>query len=94
MRCKNLKNKIMKENRIKKFDWFMLLLVIPFALFGAFVLWFGAKDIDRIEEARAKNDSIRREISRIDSMSRRLEDSIHRELKTLEDSIHEFEDGM
>lgn len=94
MRFKNLKVKIMKENRMKKFDWLMLLLVVPFALFGALVLWVGAKDIDRIEEARAKNDSIRGEISRIDSMSRRLEDSIRRELKTLEDSIHEFEDGM
>jgi len=72
----------------------MFLLVLPFALFGSIIIWIGAKDIDRIEEARAKNDSIRREISRIDSMSRRLDDSIHRELTTLEDSIHEFEDGF
>ena len=77
-----------------KHDCLMFLLVLPFALFGAVILWVGAKDIDRIEEARAKNDSIRREISRIDSMSRSLDDSIRRELKTLEDSIHEFEDGM
>lgn len=77
-----------------KHDWLMFLLVLPFALFGAIVLWVGAKDIDRIEEARVKNDSIRGEISRIDSMSRRLEDLIHQELKTLEDSIHEFEGGM
>lgn len=77
-----------------KHDWLMFLIVLPFALFGSVILWIGARDIDRIEEARVKNDSIRGEISRIDSMSRRLEDSIHRELKTLEDSIHEFEDGM
>lgn len=82
----------MKSER--KHDWLMFLLVLPFALFGAVVLWVGAKDIDRTEEARAKNDSIRREISRIDSMSRRLEDSISRELTTLEDSVHLYEDGM
>lgn len=61
MRCKNLKVKIMKENRMKKFDWLMLLLVIPFALFGALVLWVGAKDIEeyKIEkQMQARADSL------------------------------------
>lgn len=61
MRFKNLKVKTMKENRIKRFDWFMLLLVVPFALFGAFVLWIGAKDIEehKIEkQMQARADSL------------------------------------
>lgn len=81
----------MKE---KKHDWFMALIVVPIALLGAFVLYVGAKDNERIEDTRAKTDSIRKEISKIDSKSRRLEDSMHHELKTLEDSVHYFEDGM
>lgn len=78
----------------KKYDWFMALVAVPIALLGAFVIYVGAQDRERIEDTRAKNDSIRREISKIDSMSRSLEDSIHHELKTLEDSVHYFEDGM
>ena len=51
----------MKENKTKSFDWFMLLFVIPFALFGACVLWYGAKDIEehKIEkQMQARADSL------------------------------------
>jgi hypothetical protein len=51
----------MKENKTKNFDWFMLLFVIPFALFGATVLWVGQKDIEehKIEkEMQARADSL------------------------------------
>lgn len=78
----------------KRFNWLMFLFVLPFALLGGIILLIGARDNERIKEARAKNDSIRMEINRLDSMGRRLDDSIRHELKTLEDSIHEFEDGM
>lgn len=81
----------MKERR---FDWFMFTIVLSLALIAPIVLYFGAKDNERIEETRAKTDSIRREINKIDSMSRKLDDSLRHELRTLEDSVHYYEDGM
>lgn len=44
-----------------KHDWLMFLLVLPFALFGAVVLWIGAKDIEehKIEkQMQARADSL------------------------------------
>ena len=44
-----------------KHDWLMFLLVLPFALFGAVVLWVGAKDIEehKIEkQMQARADSL------------------------------------
>lgn len=82
----------MRERR--KEDLLMFAIMLPLACAGVIFLLIGAKDRERIEDMRAKNDSIRREINRIDSMSRSLEDSIHHELKTLEDSVHFYEDGM
>ena len=81
----------MKERR---FDWFMFTIVLSLALIAPIVLYFGAKDNERIEEMRAKTDSIRCEINKIDSMSRKLDDSLRHELRTLEDSVHFYEDGM
>ena len=81
----------MKERR---FDWLMFTIVLLLALLGAILLYFGAKDKERIEETRAKTDSIRCEINKIDSMSRKLDDSLRHELRTLEDSVHFYEDGM
>lgn len=81
----------MKERR---FDWMMFLLVLSLALIAPILFYFGAKDKKRIEETRAKTDSIRREINKIDSMSRKLDDSLRHELRTLEDSVHYYEDGM
>ena len=81
----------MKERR---FDWFMFTIVLSLALIAPIVLYFGAKDNERIEEIRAKTDSIRCEINKIDSMSRKLDDSLRHELRTLEDSVHYYEDGM
>lgn len=81
----------MKERR---FDWFMFTIVLSLALIAPILLYFGAKDKERIEEIRAKTDSIRCEINKIDSMSRKLDDSLRHELRTLEDSVHFYEDGM
>lgn len=81
----------MKERR---FDWFMFTIVLSLMLLGPILLYFGAKDKERIEEIRAKTDSIRCEINKIDSMSRKLDDSLRHELRTLEDSVHFYEDGM
>lgn len=81
----------MKERR---FDWFMFTIVLSLALLGPILLYFGAKDKERIEEIRAKTDSIRCEINKIDSMSRKLDDLLRHELRTLEDSVHYYEDGM
>ena len=71
----------------------MFLFVLPFALLGGIILLIGARDNERIK-AKAKNDSIRTEINRKDSVLRKEVNALERELKTLEDSIHEFEDGM
>lgn len=81
----------MKERR---FDWFMFTIVLSPALSAPILLYFGAKDKERIEAIRAKTDSIRCEINKIDSMSRKLDDSLRHELRTLEDSVHYYEDGM
>lgn len=77
----------------KRFNWLMFLFVLPFALLGGIILLIGARDNERIK-AKAKNDSIRTEINRKDSVLRNEVNALERELKTLEDSIHEFEDGM
>lgn len=77
----------------KRFNWLMFLFVLPFALLGGIILLIGARDNERIK-AKAKNDSIRTEINRKDSVLRNEVNALVRELKTLEDSIHEFEDGM
>lgn len=67
--------------KAKKHDWMMLLLVLPFALFGAVVLWIGAKDVEEQKREQVNIDSIRR---------------IQKELflKTTEDSVHFYEDGL
>lgn len=77
----------------KKHNWFMFLFVLPFALFGAIVLYIGAKDQEahkqkNMEQATFVEDSV--EI--ID------EDTAYKisgsRLMTLSDSIHYFEDGL
>ncbi|MBO4722469.1 MAG: hypothetical protein J5629_06005 [Muribaculaceae bacterium] len=78
----------MKRNR---HDFFMFLIVLPFALIGGIILLIGARDI---EEHKAQQnteyniDSIRKVSPRLRHDPR--EDS----LVTLEDSIHFYEDGM
>ena len=78
----------MKRNR---HDFFMFLIVLPFALIGGIILWVGARDI---EEHKAQQnteyniDSIRKASPRLRHDPR--EDS----LVTREDSIHFYEDGM
>lgn len=78
----------------RRFNWLMFTIVLSLALIAPIVLYFGANDKERIEAIRAKTDSIRGEINKIDSMSRKLDDSLRHELRTLEDSIHYYEDGM
>lgn len=73
-------------DREKRFNWLMFLFVLPLALFGGIILLIGARDNERIRRIKAETDSIRMEINKIDSMERNL--------KTLEDSIHFYEDGM
>lgn len=68
-----------KRNR--RFDWFMLLLIVPIALLSAFVIYYGSKDVEKKKEQE--------QTINIDSLRQ-----IHRELRTLEDSVHYYEDGM
>lgn len=74
----------MKE---KKFDWFMILLVVPLALLGAFVLYVGAQDI----EEKKFEQQIQHSVDSARQKHRQLRQL--RELKTAEDTLHEFEDG-
>lgn len=74
-------------------DFFMFLLVLPFALIGAIVLLIGARDIEehklqKEQQSTYNLDSLRKVNSRLRHDPR--EDS----LVTLEDSIHFYEDGM
>ena len=72
----------MKPN--KRHDLLMALIVVPCALLGAIVLYIGAKDIEsRRVEKTLRVDSIRHDYR-----------TVPKHLETLEDSIHEFEDGM
>lgn len=75
----------------KKFDWFMILLVVPLALLGAFVLYVGAQDIEEKkfeQQIQHSVDSARQQHRQLRQL-RQL-----RELKTAEDTLHEFEDGF
>lgn len=67
--------------REKRFDWFMILLVVPLALLGAFVLYVGSKDLEERKMERHLEYNV-------DSLRQ-----AHKQLITLEDSLHEFEDG-
>lgn len=69
-----------------KHDWLMMLIVIPCAILGAVVLWFGARDVERIQQKQMEYnvDSARQQHRQLRQL---------RELKTAEDTLHEFEDG-
>ena len=56
----------------------MFLIVIPVALLAAFVIYVGAKDAEEREQ-QYNVDSIRQ---------------VHKDLRTLEDSVRYFEDGF
>lgn len=75
----------MKRCNEHRDDWLMMLIVIPCAVLAAVILWIGAKDIERIQQEQEQPtynvDSIRQIHQRL-------------KLKTLEDSVHEFEDGF
>lgn len=78
----------MKRNR---HDFFMFLIVLPFALIGGIILLIGARDIEEhkaMQQHEYNIDSIRKASPRLRHDPR--EDS----LVTLEDSIHFYEDGM
>lgn len=81
----------MRERR--KEDLLMFAIMLPLACAGVIFLLIGARDNERIK-AKAKNDSIRTEINRKDSVFRKEVNALERELKTLEDSVHFYEDGM
>lgn len=66
------------RHRRLKIDWFMFLIVIPVALLAAFVIYVGAKDAEEREQ-QYNVDSIRQ---------------VHKDLRTLEDSVRYFEDGF
>ena len=81
----------MRERR--KEDLLMFVIMLPLACAGVIFLLIGARD-NEIIKAKAKNDSIRTEINRKDSVLRKEFNALERELKTLEDSVHFYEDGM
>lgn len=74
--------------KLKKHDWLMMMLVVPLALLGAIILWIGAKDI---EEHQRQHQHDKETTLNIDSI-RRAQKELR--LKTLEDSVHFYEDGM
>ncbi len=62
----------------KRFNWLMFLFVLPFALLGGIILLIGARDNERHKKAVYLHEYHQQESN----------------LKTLEDSIHFYEDGM
>lgn len=77
--------------KLKKFDYLMLLVVVVAALIPLAFLYCGKIDMERYERQQQELgiDSLR-------AMHRRLPRHAPREdsLKTLEDSIHFYEDGF
>lgn len=68
----------------KRDDWFMFIVVLPFALIGPIILYIGARDVEsRKLQSMEHVDSIRPRV-----------DSTEFYLKTKEDSIHFYEDGF
>ena len=70
----------MREKR--KESWLMLALVAPIVIVGIVVLYFGAKDVENQREPQPTEYNI-------DSLR-----MIERNLRTLEDSVHFYEDGL
>lgn len=58
----------------------MLALVVPIVIIGIVVLYFGAKDVPQQPQSTECN---------IDSLRQ-----VERNLRTLEDSVHFYEDGL
>ena len=76
--------------KLKKFDYLMILVVVVAALIPLTILYCGKIDRERHEQQQGMGiDSLR-------TMHRRLPRHDPREdsLKTLEDSIHFYEDGF
>lgn len=68
----------------KRDDWFMFIVVLPFALIGPIILYIGARDVEsRKLQSMEHVDSIRPRV-----------DTAEFYLKTKEDSIHFYEDGL
>lgn len=71
-----------------KDDWFTFALVLPAALLGALFIYLGAKD----SESRRQQEHA---VVATDTVPPRDDyRTLQPRLETLEDSIHEFEDGM
>mgnify|MGYP007115383655 CR=1 FL=1 len=70
----------MREKR--KESWLMLALVAPIVIVGIVVLYFGAKDVESHREPQPTEYNI-------DSLRQ-----VERNLRTLEDSVHFYEDGL
>lgn len=70
----------MREKR--KESWLMLALVAPIVIIGIVVLYFGAKDVESQREQQPTGYNI-------DSLRQ-----VERNLRTLEDSVHFYEDGL
>ncbi|MBR5640440.1 MAG: hypothetical protein IKW83_12085 [Muribaculaceae bacterium] len=73
--------------RSKRHDWFMFMLVLPFAIVGVIILWIGARDIEAHKQQRLQVDSVQR------VQDRPRHDPREDSLVTKEDSIHFYEDG-
>ena len=65
-----------------KGDWLMLALVAPIVIIGIVVLYFGAKDVESQRKTQPTEYNI-------DSLRQ-----VERNLRTLEDSVHFYEDGL
>lgn len=70
----------MREKR--KESWLMLALVALIVIVGIVVLYFGAKDVENQREQQPTEYNI-------DSLRQ-----VERNLRTLEDSVHCYEDGL
>lgn len=79
--------------RRDKEDWFMFALVLPAALLGALFIYIGAKD----SESRRQQEHAVLSVTIVvtDTIPTRNDyRTVQPRLETLEDSIHEFEDGF
>lgn len=73
----------MRDREKIKGDWLMLALVAPIVIIGIVVLYFGAKDVESREQQPQPTEY------NIDSLRQ-----VERNLRTLEDSVHFYEDGL
>lgn len=72
-------------------DWLMFLFILPIALLGPILLYFGAKDNEEQKLKEMENAADTADYYDVNTLRQ-----IHKELllENGEDSLHFFEDGM